>query len=1092
MFGELWLRDLARKIFSRGNRQGSRRACLDRQTPGQGHLAIEELEDRAMLTMLGQQLFPADYPWNQNIANAPVAANSAAIITHIGNSIGVHPDWGEDSSSNGTSALYGIPYNVVHGNTTAKINVVIDNYPGESDIVPVPIPAGAVIEGDYQNGPNPNGGGYNSGQRGDSHLLVWDEDTDTAYELYGVTRPSDPTLFPNTSGVELPHTDGLWHAAQESVWHMSADSFRALGDTSADAAGLSILAGLARPDEGLPTSQGGQGAIDHALRFTLPSGDVSPQYIYPASHVVSESSGATRLPLGSRLRLANTPAIDAQINAMGPEAKIIATAMQQYGLVLADIGSAMYVTGTSAAQDANNNIDLTWNMDDVLGLTALTASDFQVVNLTPVVTGLNANSGSAGNTIVINGQNFSGSAGHLAVFFGTAAATSVTYISDSQISAVVPSGTGTVNVTVQSGVNETDPNNPQDNVNAPIFGYGTSAISAADQFSFGSQTVAAPVVTAPVHSGNTFTLGGLAVAVDTGVTVTSSDPDITGASETIVSPQTGDALHFTNQNGISGSYASSVLTLSGTATPAQYQTALQSVMFSTTSTVKGTRTIDVVADDSAASPTTSNTGVDTVVVAIAAPVVTASPSSVTVTAGATVAVNSGVTVTSADTNVTGAKVTISNFVAGDTLHFTAQNGISIVSNTGGVLTLTGTTTPAHYALALQSVTYSNSTNSSTTTRNISIVVSDSNANTVNSNTATSTIVVAAPITVTGAWVKNPLWGSSGTTNFFGYLASHSLGSATLGYALKTGASQLTTLPFNNLNTISVSFSGPVSNIGLGSLELTGGTGGGATGAATSAPSVTGFTSDGNNTYSWTLSGSLTNNKYVFAIATTGSSFGTPGSTQVTDARGAGISGTFTTGSSTFTTDGNGLAGSTFDLFFNVLPGDGNQNGLNNSSDTAAAKALANDHENAATYNPYYDYNGAGLINSIDSALDGSYANDTQSGITAPAAPAASQQAGSVENAGFTPLALSVQETGNSTSLTAGSSPAASTQTSGVSNGISASTALAGEPATASTITTSASTTGSESTTSTITTASTAAGHHGRHRFAASDEAVSDV
>ena len=121
---------------------------------------------------------------------------------------------------------------------------------------------------------------------------------------------------------------------------MTEDQFRALGDTSADAAGLSILAGLARPDEGLPTSQGGQGAIDHALRFTLPSGDVAPQYIYPASHVVDESTGADKLPLGARLRLANTPAIDAQISAMGPEAQIIATAMQQYGLVLADIGSA--------------------------------------------------------------------------------------------------------------------------------------------------------------------------------------------------------------------------------------------------------------------------------------------------------------------------------------------------------------------------------------------------------------------------------------------------------------------------------------------------------------------------------------------------------------------------------------------------------------------------------------------------------------------------------------------------------------------------------------------------------------------------------
>jgi hypothetical protein len=467
-------------------RDESRRSLNRRQAPRSASPWIEELEDRVVPTLLGQQLFPSDYPWNQNISNAPVAANSTAVISHVGSSIGIHPDWGNDSASNGTSPLYGIPYNVVHGNTTAKVNVIIDNYPGESDIVPVPIPANAVIEGDYQNGPNPNGGGYNAGQRGDSHLIVWDEDTNTAYELYGVTRPSDPTLFPNTSGVELAHTDGQWHAAQESVWHMSADSFRALGDTSADAAGLSILAGLARPDEGLPTSLGGQGAIDHALRFTLPSGDVDPQYIYPASHVVNTTEGSANLPFGSRLRLMNTPAVNSLISSMGPEAQIIAHAMQQYGLVLADIGSAMYVTGASGSPDANNNLSLTWNMSDVLGLRSLTASDFQVVNLTPVVTGLSASSGSAGDTITVTGQNFSGSAGHLSVFFGSTAATSVTVVSDTQLTVVVPTGTGTVDVTVQSGVNETDPNNPNDNANAPIFGYGTSAVSAADKFTYGT------------------------------------------------------------------------------------------------------------------------------------------------------------------------------------------------------------------------------------------------------------------------------------------------------------------------------------------------------------------------------------------------------------------------------------------------------------------------------------------------------------------------------------------------------------------------------------------------------------------------------
>src|SRR4051794_34311499 len=303
---------------------------------GAAALGAEELEVRVVPSLLGQNLFPADYPWNQNISTAPVAANSAAIIAHIGGSIKIHPDWGDDSASNGTSPLYGIPVNVVHGNSTIRVSVSIDNYPGESDIVAVPIPANAVVEGDYQNGPNPNGGGYNTNQRGDSHLLVWDEDNNVAYELYGVTRPADPKLFPNTSGVELAHTDGKWHAAQESVWNMSADSFRKLGDTSADAAGLSILAGLARPDEGLPANQGGQGAIDHALRFTLPSGDVAPQYIYPASHVVNVSSGSTKLPFGSRLRLLNTPAVNTVISTLGPQAQVVAHAMQQYGLVLAD------------------------------------------------------------------------------------------------------------------------------------------------------------------------------------------------------------------------------------------------------------------------------------------------------------------------------------------------------------------------------------------------------------------------------------------------------------------------------------------------------------------------------------------------------------------------------------------------------------------------------------------------------------------------------------------------------------------------------------------------------------------------------------
>jgi hypothetical protein len=463
-----------------------------------------------LASILGQQLYPADYPWNQSITNAPVATNSAAIVAHIGGSIKIHPDWGADNSANGNDPLYGIPYNVVHGNSTAKINVTIDNYPGESDVAAVPIPANAVIEGDFQGGTNPHGAGYLDNQRGDSHLIVWDEDNNIGYELFGTTRPADTNLFPNTDGNELSHTDGKWHAAQETIWHFGTDNFRVLGETSADAAGLSILAGLVRPDEGLPVSQGGQGVINHAFRMTLPGSDLNPKYIYPGSHMVSETNFVNNLPLGARLRLQNNLTVNTLISNMPPESQIVARAMQQYGLILADVGSAMYVTGASASENAANGISLVWNQNDIFaanGLSVLRASNFDVVNLAPIVTGLSAPSASPGSVLTITGRNFSGAAGNLSVFFGATAAGSVSVLSDSNISVTIPGGSGNVNVTVQSGTNETDnvSDSPNANVNAPIFGYGISAVTVADKFTF---LAPAPTIQRVTERGGNFIMTG--------------------------------------------------------------------------------------------------------------------------------------------------------------------------------------------------------------------------------------------------------------------------------------------------------------------------------------------------------------------------------------------------------------------------------------------------------------------------------------------------------------------------------------------------------------------------------------------------------
>jgi hypothetical protein len=431
-------------------------------------LTVERLEERTVPTLLGQQLFPSDNPWNQPISSAPVAADSAAIMSAIIGTYGngrLHPDFGQDYQNGGP--LYGIPYNVVHGNSTPKVHVVIDAYPGESDLQNAPIQTNAVIEGDLQNAPTV---GVNN--RGDSHLLVYDEDNNVAYEFYRASRPGE-------------NSDGQWHADQETVWNLSTDQFRTLGWTSADAAGLPILPGLARPDEGLPVNQGGQGVINHAIRMTLQNAVILNQFLYPASHAANpgNTNAATEPPMGARFRL--KAGVD--ISSLDPESRVIAQAMKDYGLIVADNGSNFYISGASYAVDANNHIALTWDdndiQDTVHGLKSLTFSDFEVVDLTPVVTGLSASSGPAGPSVTVIGQNFAGAAGHLQVMFGNTRATSVTVVDDRHVTAVVPAGSGTVDVRVQSGV--TTASNPSNYTN-PIFGYGVSAVTTADRFTYGS------------------------------------------------------------------------------------------------------------------------------------------------------------------------------------------------------------------------------------------------------------------------------------------------------------------------------------------------------------------------------------------------------------------------------------------------------------------------------------------------------------------------------------------------------------------------------------------------------------------------------
>lgn len=505
---------------------------------------LEELEIRSVPALLGNQLFPADSPWNQKITNAPVAANSTAIINNIianqGSDGRLHPDFGEASTSS-SSPLYGIPYNVVHGNSVSATAVKIDAYANQSDVGPgnivmVPLPAAGSIrlEGDFQNAANPTKG-YGSGGRGDSHLIVYDVDNNVVYEFFFASRPSE-------------NGDGMWHADSAAIWDLNQNTFRPLGYTSADAAGLPILTGLVRPDELAA------GVITHPIRMTLRNAIILNEFLYPASHTANpgNTNDSIMPPMGARFRL--KASVD--ISGLDPQSRIVAQAMKDYGLIVADNGSNFYFTGASYSVDASNTVISTWNDEDIqsnsVGLKSLNFSDFEVVDLTPVVTGVASNFGSpaGGNTVVISGLNFSGAAGNLHVFFGDVEATVVAINSDSQLTVIAPPHPpGLVDVRVQSGSVQANGDPPPATL---FFGYGTSAVTPASRYNYGD----APPPPAPGSGGGTGpAINLLAVGADaggSGVKVYNSDgslrftldpfPGFTGGIRVATGDVTGDGV----------------------------------------------------------------------------------------------------------------------------------------------------------------------------------------------------------------------------------------------------------------------------------------------------------------------------------------------------------------------------------------------------------------------------------------------------------------------------------------------------------------------------------------------------------------------
>jgi hypothetical protein len=285
--------------------------------------------------------FPADNPWNQDISAASVDPNSDALITFIGASTPMHPDFGAGLYGGST---IGIPYAVVSG--FPLVNIHFTAYGSESDPGPMPVPHNAPVEG-Y---PHPG--------NGDRHVLVLDRDNCWLYELYH----------------SYAQKDGSWNADSAAVWDLLNDEQRPYTWTSADAAGLPVFSGLARYDEVA------SGQIQHALRFTL---QYSRQaFTPPASHWAPTSTNVLAAPMGMRLRLKASY----DISSFPPQSKVILAALKQYGMIMADNGSSMYVSG-----DPDNR----WSNDDLGSLKQVPASAFEVILMDPIYTPANVPQGKA-------------------------------------------------------------------------------------------------------------------------------------------------------------------------------------------------------------------------------------------------------------------------------------------------------------------------------------------------------------------------------------------------------------------------------------------------------------------------------------------------------------------------------------------------------------------------------------------------------------------------------------------------------------------------------------------------------------------------
>ena len=289
-------------------------------------LAHEEGDGRPLPKAPSCPIFPRTSHWNLRVDALPLHARSRAIVSAVGAGGHAHADFGSGTWDGGP---IGIPF-VVVGARQRRVPVSFD-YADESDRGRYPIPRGVPVEGGRRSD-------------GDRHVIVVDRSRCVLHELFAA--------YPRDGGRR-------WHAGSGARWDLRSNRLRPRGWTSADAAGLPILPGLARYDEVR------RGSIDHALRITVPR--TRRAFVYPARHFASDSTDPDLPAMGERVRLRAS----FDVSSFPRQSRVVLRALKRYGAFVADNGSAWYVAGAPSRG---------WDNDDLHSLHRVRGSDFEVVD----------------------------------------------------------------------------------------------------------------------------------------------------------------------------------------------------------------------------------------------------------------------------------------------------------------------------------------------------------------------------------------------------------------------------------------------------------------------------------------------------------------------------------------------------------------------------------------------------------------------------------------------------------------------------------------------------------------------------------------